>query len=122
MTDVDASLDRMERTIKDLRRVVRRLRIWAAVAVTGMMLALVAVGAVGLDVRHSAGARADLRCTETMDRTEAISDAIQGAVDDVMDAIADQVATDPDATRAVDVIRQRVDRRLSVRLEQIPKC
>lgn len=119
---LDKALNEMRGTVDDLKRIIRRLRIWAAIAVASVLLALIAVGAVALDMHHSADKRAELRCTETIDRTEAISHAIQGAVDDVMDAIAEQVAADPDTAKAVDLIHQRVDRRLSVRLERIPKC
>ena len=119
---LDKALNEMRGTVDDLRRIIHRLRVWAAIAVTGVVLALVAVGAVALDMHHSADKRADLRCAETIDRTEAISEAISGAVDDVMDAIADQVASDPETTRALDAIRTRVDRRLSMRLDQIPQC
>ena len=129
MTDADDSLDRMDGAIQDLRGVVkdlekgnRRWRALAAIAITAAVLSLLAVGAVALHVHHSAGARADLRCAETIDRTEAISDAIQGAVDDVMDAVADQVAGEPGTAKALAVVRERVDRRLAVRLRQIPKC
>lgn len=120
--EIDGALAHMEGTVENLRSIIRRLRIWVAVSIVAAVLSLAAVGAVALDMHHSADQRAELRCAETIDRTEAIAKAISGAVDDVMDAIADQVADDPDTARALDTIRARVDRRLTARLDQIPQC
>lgn len=122
LAELQKTTDNQRRALDELRGLVSGWKRLTAIALGGLVLALIAVGAVAVDMHHSADKRADLRCAETVDRTEAISQAISGSVDDVMDAIADQVAADPDTARTLDAIRTRVDRRLAMRLDQIPQC
>lgn len=122
LADLEETAEKQRGALDELNRIVRGWRRITAIALVAVVLALGAVGAVAVGVHHSADQRAELRCAETVDRTAAIAEAVRGAVDDVMGAIADQIATDAETVEAVETIRDRVDRRLAIRFDDIPTC
>src|SRR5699024_826880 len=96
--DLQDTLDQLHGVVGGLRTTVRRLRIWVAVVVTALVIAIsTSVGLIAT-IRHGDTARHDLRCAAIEDMDE----RLRGRTIDALTAWSTHIAVtfldDPDLT------------------------